>query len=181
MKECFASITLNKVQKSMQDDREDKDTALLTTDRLWHTVKHIQHITRRKREQSYHHNMEDFLASSTVTGCCRNRNRISVSIFFSQHRKSMHCGCKSLFDRSKVIYWNTDQVTRELVEAFEMNRRDTSVSCPYVSLSKKDIALMNTLIWAKFHRSGFFGQNRSAQHRLSLFADHYLLIGRESC
>lgn len=52
------------------------------------------------------------------------------------------CGCKPLFNRSKVISRNTDQVTREIIDGLKMIRSNNSVSWPSVSLLRNEILFL---------------------------------------
>lgn len=55
----------------------------------------------------------------------------------------MRCGCKPIFNETKVIARSSDQMTREIVEAFEINKSKDCVSCPSVSLTQKEIAFLS--------------------------------------
>lgn len=52
------------------------------------------------------------------------------------------CGCKPLFDKTQIVSRNPGQVTRKIIEAFEMIRSNNTVICPSVSLSKKEIVFL---------------------------------------
>uniref|UniRef100_A0A6M2D1N9 Putative tick transposon ovary overexpressed n=1 Tax=Rhipicephalus microplus TaxID=6941 RepID=A0A6M2D1N9_RHIMP len=65
---------------------------------------------------------------------------------------ALHCArcsfsaCKPLFDQTEVVYVHPNQTTREIVEAWHISRlKDMCVSHPSISLSEKEIELLNNM------------------------------------
>ena len=83
------------------------------------------------------------------TGRCINdrlrENRYNVGNLALSGHLAAHCarcGCKPLFNCAHSLARNSDQLTREIIEAAEIKHRD-AVSCPSIRLSEKEMLFLS--------------------------------------